>query len=181
MLAVSNAARHLSLAVSPVAEPSPLHKMQHALQEKCCPVQATNDAMGNLSLAISTVAEPIPVDVIIVQLNGVQQQAQQLGYSRRGLRQGDSLQLTINVIFPPVSYQVKHNMHPGLCTWLSQGYKGCPAQSPYTSAAESSDVRFAFALRTPTIRQGAQQLVHTALDSASDRRCGGGCLCVPSP
>ena len=113
--------------------------MQHALQEKCCPVQATNNAMGNLSLAISTVAEPIPVDVIIDQLNGVQQQAQQLGYSRRGLRQDNSLQLTINVIFPPVSYQVQRNQHPGLCTWLSQGCKGCSAEPPYTDAARAQD------------------------------------------
>ena len=109
--------------VSTVAEPSPVHKMQHALQEHCCPVQATNNAMGNLSLAISTVAEPIPVDVLIVQLNGVQQQAQQLGYSRRGLRQDNSLQLTINVVFPPVSCQVQHDKHPVLCTWLSQGVR----------------------------------------------------------
>ena len=116
MLAVGNAVGHLLLTVSTVAELSPWHKMQHALPEKRSPVQATNDAMGNLSLAISTVAKPIPVDVIIVQLNGVQQQAQQLGYSRRGLRQDNSLQLTINVTFPPVSYQVKHNKHPGLCT-----------------------------------------------------------------
>ena len=126
-------------------------------------MQATNNAMGNLSLAISTAAEPIPVDVLIVQLNGVQQQAQQLGYSRRGLRQDNSLQLTINVTFPPVSYQVKHKKHPGLCTWLSQGCKGCSAEpplggvAPYTNAARADNCGLHFcnvhhhskAVRTP--------------------------------